>query len=148
MRNKQTLLILGGFALLSTSHFGWKLVARDAYESAEYSVVRTDGNFGVREYPELLLVTKPMQSDQRGNDGSFMRLFQYISGKNSEQQKVAMTIPVLIERDFDSERAQRGFVIPKQVVQQGIPIPTGEPVTVTKREAGRFVAIRFAGVTN
>ena len=59
---------------------GWKLTARGAYESAEYSVVESQGNFEIREYVELLVASTDMEFAQRGEDGSFMRLFKYISG--------------------------------------------------------------------
>ena len=66
--------------------------------AARYRVVSSDGAFEVRDYADLTLVTTAMRFDAQGNDGSFSRLFRYISGDNRQQQKVAMTTPVFMER--------------------------------------------------
>ena len=76
------------------AYFGWKVTARGAYESAEYTVLESDSPFETREYPDLVMATTTMQFESQGDDGSFMRLFQYISGDNIDEQQVAMTIPV------------------------------------------------------
>ena len=80
---------------------GWKLTSRSAYESAEYSVLETEGNIELRSYPELVLVTTSMGTRVQGDDGSFGRLFRYISGTNSDKQKVAMTTPVFMAPESD-----------------------------------------------
>jgi hypothetical protein len=124
---------------------GWKMTSRGAYESAEYTVVETDGSFEIREYPDLMLVTTSMQSASQGDDGSFMRLFRYISGGNEDQQKVAMTTPVFMEPENTEGGGKMGFVIPRQVAEQHVPEPANENVQLQKRSAGRFAVIRFAG---
>ncbi len=35
------------------AYFAWKLTARSAYESAEYTVLESDSQFETREYPDL-----------------------------------------------------------------------------------------------
>ena len=69
-------------ALVVVVYFGWKLTSRSAYETAEYAVLESDQSFEVREYPDLMMATTDMQQQSQGNDGSFMRLFGYISGAN------------------------------------------------------------------
>jgi hypothetical protein len=88
-------LLLG---LVGLAFAGWKLTSRTAYETAEYTVVKTDGKFEIREYPDLMMATTNMALDQRnGGDGSFSRLFRYITGANDGKQKIAMTTPVFME---------------------------------------------------
>ena len=130
------------------AYFGWKLTARSAYESAEYTVLESDRPFETREYPDLQMATTNMQFKSQGDDGSFMRLFRYISGANEQEQKVAMTTPVFMEPEADGTQGQMGFVIPKNVVEQRVPQPTGEQVQIRKRAGGRFAVIRFAGRMN
>ena len=130
------------------SYFGWKLTARGAYESAEYSVVQSDGPFEVREYEDLMMATTNMKLESQGDDGSFMRLFQYISGANSDEQKVAMTTPVFMEAEAYEAQGEMGFVIPKEVANQHIPEPSNDNVQIRKRDGGRFAVIRFAGRMN
>lgn len=143
MRRRMTWIVCG--LLLAAGVFTvWKFTARSAYESAAYTVVVKDGDFEVREYPDLVLATTPMRSTSQGGDGSFMRLFGYISGKNSEDRKLAMTVPVFMETD-DQESTVMGFVVPKQVVDRGVPSPSGTNVEIKTRTHGRFATIRFSG---
>ncbi len=131
-------LALAGF-------FGWNLVARGGYESAEYKVVESDGKFEVREYPDLMLAATKTKLDAQGRDGSFMKLFRYISGANESKQKIAMTTPVFMENQDAGASVQMGFVMPKGVADEGVPKPTGEQVEVRKRSGGRFAVVRFSG---
>ena len=144
MRKKMTyLLTVALFGL--AAFFGWKLTARGAYESAEYTVVESDGGFEIREYPDILLATTNMQFEKQGKDGSFMRLFRYISGANDADQKVAMTTPVFMQPESRATPGKMGFVIPKKIAEQGAPNPTGGAVELSKRAGGRFAVIRFSG---
>lgn len=124
---------------------GWNLIARGAYESAEYKVIQSDGSFEVREYPDLMLAATSTNLDSQGRDGSFMKLFRYISGANESSQKIEMTTPVFMEKLDEDATVQMGFVMPKGVADKGVPKPTGEKVEVRKRPAGRFAVVRFAG---
>ena len=94
------------------------------------------------------MATTNMQFESQGDDGSFMRLFRYISGANDHEQKVAMTTPVFMEPEADDTQGQMGFVIPKKVTEQRIPEPSNENVQIRKRVGGRFAVIRFAGRMN
>ena len=123
----------------------WKLTSRNAYESAEYSVLESDGSIELREYPDLMMATTEMGTRTQGDGGSFGRLFQYISGSNDEKQKVAMTTPVFMEPKSDQSSGQMGFVIPKDVADSTIPEPASNQVQLTNRVGGKFAVIRFAG---
>jgi len=141
--------LLIALLVCGTAYVGWKLTSRSGYESAEYSVLESDGNFELREYPELMLVTTNMGTRVQGDDGSFGRLFQYISGSNESKQKVAMTTPVFMAPESDQVSAgHMSFVIPKEVADSKIPDPTSQQVQVTSRPAGKFAVIRFAGRFN
>jgi hypothetical protein len=130
------------------AYFGWKLTARSAYESAEYTVLESDSPFETREYPDLMMATTNMQFESQGDDGSFMRLFRYISGANNNEQKVAMTIPVFMESEAHADQGQMGFVIPREVTEQRIPEPSNDNVQIRRRLGGRFAVVRFSGQTN
>jgi hypothetical protein len=121
------------------------LIARGGYESAEYKVVESDGKFEVREYPDLMLAATKTKLEAQGRDGSFMKLFRYISGANESKKKIAMTTPVFMENQDAGSSVQMGFVMPKEVADEGVPKPTGEQVEVRKRTGGRFAVVRFSG---
>ena len=125
--------------------FAWNTMARAAYESAEYKVVESDGKFEVREYPDLMLVATTTKLDAQGRDGSFMKLFRYISGANESDKKISMTTPVFMENDKEESAVQMGFLMPKDIAVGGVPAPTGEGVDVRKRVGGRFAVLRFSG---
>ena len=128
--------------------FAWNTMARGAYESAEYKVVTSDGKFEVREYPDLMLVATTTNMEAQGRDGSFMRLFRYISGANESDKKISMTTPVFMENDKADSAVQMGFVMPKEIAANGVPAPTGQGVDVRKRAGGRFAVLRFSGQIN
>lgn len=123
-------------------------MSRSAYESAAYKVIESEGKFEVREYPDLILVATTTRLDDQGRDGSFMRLFRYISGANEAELKISMTTPVFMENDGADESVQMGFVMPQQVAVSGVPAPTGQNVDVRQRPGGRFAVVRFSGQLN
>ena len=83
---KMTLVILSTVAIAGLICAGCAAV-RAGYESAPFRVARSDGKFELRDYPALVVAETPM----RGADGSFMRLFHFISGENSAKEKISMT---------------------------------------------------------
>jgi hypothetical protein len=145
-RMKRAMIYITGFlglALVGT--FALAITTRAGYESAEYKVFESDGTFEVREYPDLMLVATDSKMDSQGRDGSFMRLFQYISGANEGGQKIAMTTPVFMEGEIGKTDVSMGFVMPKEVAAEGAPDPKGEGVKLRERKGGRFAVVRFPG---
>ena len=142
---RKPMIYVSVVAVLAVAYFGWKLTARGAYESAEYTVLESDGPFETRDYTELMMVTTGMRFKSQGDDGSFMRLFRYISGSNDQEQKIAMTTPVFMEPDANDAQGQMGFVIPRKVTDQRIPEPSSDNVQIRKRCGGKFAVIRFSG---
>ena len=139
--NRSRMLSYGitALALGTTLYFGWKFTARSAYESARYSVIIAENNFELRDYADHVLVSTPMKLESQGNDGSFSRLFRYISGDNREQRKVAMTTPVFMQQ------GEMAFVVPEQIAIGGAPEPENESVQLRNRLGGKFAALRFSG---
>lgn len=146
--SKKMFYLVGTVAVISLVTFGWQLAAGDGYESADYTLVKADGKFEIREYPELTVVKTKMQSHGNGSDGSFMRLFRYISGGNESNQKVAMTTPVFMEAKTETSDGQMAFVVPKDVAAASVPVPTGETVEIQKRQSGKYAIVRFSGRMN
>lgn len=128
--------------------FGWKLTARSAYETAEYTVLEEESPCEIREYPDLMIVSTSAKQEKKNRDGSFMKLFRYISGGNESRQKIAMTTPVFMSKNASTKKEKMEFVLPKQYSSDSIPQPNNEDVEVQKREAGRFAVLRFSGWLN
>jgi hypothetical protein len=72
----------------------------------------------------MLAATKA-KLDAQGRDGSFMKLFRYISGANESKRKIAMRTPVFMG-DQDAEASvQMGFVMPKETAGYDPPFTPG-----------------------
>ena len=119
---------------------------RAGYESAPYKIVRTDGKFQVRDYPALTVVETPMGGSRSGDDGSFMRLFRFITGSNEAKEKISMTTPVFMSGS--DSNATMAFVMPAKLAATQVPKPTDGSVKVRALEAGRFAVLRFSGGRN
>ncbi|MEI6392866.1 MAG: heme-binding protein [Verrucomicrobiota bacterium] len=116
---------------------------RSGYESAPYKVGRTDGKFELRDYPALTVVETPMTPSGKSADGSFMRLFRFITGGNEAKQKIAMTTPVFMSGN-DTNRTM-AFVLPAKLKAAEVPRPADGAVTVRELQGGRFAVLRFSG---
>jgi hypothetical protein len=119
---------------------------RGGYESAHYQVVRASGKFELRDYPELSVVETPMARRGNGSDGSFNRLFRFISGGNEARQKIAMTTPVFMSGG--ETNATMAFVMPAKMKVSEVPKPLDGNLTVRELAAGRFAALRYSGRRN
>ena len=121
-----------------------RLATRLGYESAPYRVVRTDGPVQVRDYPALTVVETPMAAGVRdGQDGSFGRLFGFITGSNDAQQKIAMTTPVFMSGDETSPTM--AFVLPAKMGAGDVPMPADPAVAVRQLDGGRYAVLRYRG---
>ena len=116
---------------------------RAGYESAPYKVVRADGRFELRDYPALSVVETPMAASGNSDDGSFMRLFRFITGANEAKQKIAMTTPVFMSGS--DSNATMAFVLPAKLDAATVPKPADGAVTVRELPGGRFAVLRFSG---
>jgi len=111
--------------------------SRSGYKSAPYTVVRSEGDFELRDYPALKLVETAMRDG--GSGGSFNRLFRFITGGNDAGKKIAMTTPVFMTGD----ESTMAFVMPADLGK--VPHPMEGSVTIREMPAGRFAVLRFSG---
>jgi hypothetical protein len=108
--------------------------SRSGYETAPYTVIRTDGDFEIREYPELKIATTARDKD----NSSFMRLFRYIDGGNVAKEKIAMTTPVFMVE------GKMAFVVPEKH-KSATPAPASAEVMVDTLKARRVAVCRYNG---
>ena len=100
----------------------------------------------MRDYPALTVVETPMGGSRSGDDGSFMRLFRFITGSNEAKEKIAMTTPVFMSGS--ESNATMAFVMPAKLAATQVPKPTDGSVKVRELEPGRFAVLRFSGGRN
>ena len=112
------------------------------YESPSYQVILKEGLFELRKY-EPFNTTSVNESSLKGYSG-FGLLFSYISGNNSEAQKMSMTVPVI--NTFEKEELTMEFVVPS-TFKDNIPLPNDQQLK-TKHYPTHFSAvITFSGFT-
>ncbi len=140
--NKIILVSIAVLALCTTVY----MFSRANFESADYKVISNDGDFEVREYKPMLLVSTTMKGAELRENSAFQRLFGYISGANKDSQKISMTTPVFSSND--SEVYTMSFLVPKDVAEKGAPEPTDDNVKIEPMEGGRFAAYRYNGYSN
>ena len=126
------ILVLG--ALLAVAG---RRTSRSGYKSAPYNVVRSDGDFDLRDYPTLKVVETTMKDG--GSGGGFNRLFRFITGGNNAGKKIAMTTPVFMA----GGESTMAFVMPADLGK--VPQPMDGSVTVREMPAGRFAVLRYSG---
>jgi len=105
-------------------------------EQQLFELVRRYPHFELRRYPDYVVAEVRVTADfDRAGNAAFRYLFNYISGSNTAQQKLAMTAPVL------QGPASEKLAMTAPVLQSGPPPGSGGP--------GEFVVafVLPAGVT-
>ncbi len=119
-----------------------------AIEEPAFESIRKEGNFEVRKYAAIPVVSAPMEGMGKRDD-SFRSLFRYISGDNERKQKIAMTSPVFMENAQEEDKPGRmSFMIPAKVAEKGAPAPDAKEVAVSEIGGGTFAVLRFKGWQN
>ena len=113
------------------------------YETQKYDLVFSEDDFEIRFYHSSL---KAKVVSQRNANGNFYKLFQFISGNNSKGEKIAMTTPVYMKNDDNSNTME--FVMPASYDIETISKPRDENVVIYESEAKHFACIRYGGYSN
>lgn len=130
-----------------------------AIEEAKYTVLVKDGRFEVREYETYILAEVEIGGDMElASNQAFRPLFNYISGENRTQTKVAMTTPVSQEQASEKismttpvsqERGKDAwavsFMMPADYSMETIPIPADPRVKLREVPGRRVATIRYSG---
>jgi hypothetical protein len=114
-------------------------------ESISYEVVKKLERVEIRKYPLMVAA----RVDGYG-DGGFNLLFNFISGKNSQRSKVAMTAPVVSEKiamtaPVLSEGGSLAFVMPEGYTLETTPQPVDGRVKIVEYPPRYLAALRFSG---
>jgi len=138
---KTALLVSAG---VSAAAIYWLATfSRALVEKAAYTVKRRECPFELRDYPALSVATAAMREGEQ--DRAFQRLFRFISGGNTRGEKIAMTVPVFIDRDIEPGRMS--FVMPQGTRERSVPQPADDAVTLEQRPAERVAVYRYSGRT-
>jgi effector-binding domain-containing protein len=128
-------------------------------EEAAYTVEKTDGDFQVRRYaPHVVAETVVDGTLEEAGNKAFRPLFNYISGANRSQGKIAMTAPVGQQREGEkiamtapvgqaalSNQWAVTFMMPTDYTMETLPAPTDEKVRLRAIPARRMAAVHYSG---
>lgn len=137
--------ILGGAALLAVAGCA-ALVARGNVEEPPYESVTLDGDFELRDYPELTVAEVTTTGTRRDAVGAgFGPLAGYIFARERDGDKIAMTAPVTQTPGEGGDWVIR-FIMPSQYTLDTLPRPAGSRVRLETLPPRRMAAVRFSGV--
>jgi effector-binding domain-containing protein len=131
-----------------------------AVEEAKYTVVAKQDKLEVREYAPSIVAEVIVNGDFEDASGeAFRTLFNYISGNNTAQSKIAMTAPVTQKPESEKiamtspvgqQKSDQGwavsFMMPASYTMDTIPVPSDPTVVLREIPAHRAAAIRYSGV--
>ena len=145
-----------GLTILLTLIAGETLMA---IEEAKHQVILKDGPFELREYEPHILAEVEISGDmESASSQAFRPLFNYISGENRKQEKVAMTTPVAqeqasekismttpVSQERKSDAWAISFMMPASYSMETIPTPTNSQVKIRQVPARKVATIRYSG---
>ena len=110
-----------------------------AYDEPNYEVVQKNEIYEVRKYSDRLAV----ETINSGSENNFRKLFNYISGRNEDSEKIKMTTPVTqFEKDGNMSMQ---FYLPAKFDSKNAPKPIKENVRIVNIEGGYYAVIRYSG---
>ncbi len=108
-------------------------------ETQKYNVIETLEDIEIRFYP-------PSMKAKVSSNRNFSKLFQYISGNNEKNEKIAMTTPVYMTEQKGKTTME--FVLPAKYSKDNAALPKDKDITVYSSKPGYYAAIRFGGYSN
>jgi len=130
-------------ALLITLFWSHTLMA---IEEPAYEVVASGPDVEYRQYASYLVAETVVDASHERNEAAnigFKRLFDYITGDNTAQAKIAMTAPV--QQDSSPEGWRIAFVVPSKYTLDTVPMPSS-PLVRIREVPGQLMAVhRYSG---
>jgi hypothetical protein len=135
-----------GICLLAFTYVTW--AANKKVERQKYRLIKKEKGFEIRFYPKAIMATLSTVRANNGNDANsnFRTLAGYIFGGNKEEQKIAMTAPVHMEKDSNDNRMS--FVLPAQYQISELPHPNDSSVKIHYSDEGYYACLAFGGFAN
>jgi DNA gyrase inhibitor GyrI len=131
-------------------------------ETPSYRLIKRDRDIEIRDYDAYVLAQVEVASDfKNALYSGFMKLFNYISGNNTNRSKIKMTIPVTEEQATASEKIPMtapvttekttanayvvSFIMPSSYTLETLPKPNDNSITFKQVPAHRAAVITFNG---
>ena len=108
-------------------------------EEAPYDIINKNEVYEIRKYADRLAV----ETSTSGSENNFRKLFNYISGRNKNNEKISMTTPVTQVEKNGSMTMQ--FYLPSKYNSSNAPNPSREDVNLITVEGGYYAVLRYSG---
>ena len=117
-----------------------------ANEQPDYTVIKKDNEFEIRQYTNFLTATVETEGERDDAIGKGFRiLFKYISGENKNKESISMTVPVM-QKSTGNNKWNVSFVVPKKFNLQNVPQPDNQSVKIINNPNLKVIAITFSGL--
>ena len=115
------------------------------YEQPEYRVVASGDGYELRHYESHLVAETTVEGDfDNTGNVAFGRLAGFIFGRNSESEKMNMTVPVT-HLPLPEGRHRYRFVMERTYTEETLPRPVDGTITVVRVPGGHYAAARYRG---
>ena len=122
-----------------------------ALEEPKYQIIKSNKNYEIRKYKDRLAV----EVEYSNEDSGFRYLFNYISGENTQSEKVNMTVPVTqsvkidmtapVTQSKEDGKMVMQFFLPSKFTFKTAPKPTNNRVSLVVLEGGVYAVIKYSG---
>ena len=122
-----------------------------ALEEPKFQILKSNGKYEVRKYNDRLAV----EVEYSNEDSGFRYLFNYISGENTQSEKVNMTVPVTqsvkidmtapVTQSKEDGKMVMQFFLPSKFTFETAPKPTNNRVSLVVLEGGVYAVIKYSG---
>ena len=109
-------------------------------EIQPYTLIKKIDSIEIRFYP----IAKIVKTSSENGNNNFGKLFQYISGKNDKNKKIAMTAPVYM----DEKGKEMAFVLPSLYNDIEVPESTRDDVTTHTTKPMYVASLTYGGYSN
>ena len=147
IKNSKYYLIIALFIIFNTN-------ISMALEEPAYKIIKSYEGYEIRKYDDRLAV----EVEYSNEDSGFRYLFNYISGENTQSEKVNMTVPVTqsVKIDMTAPVTQSNkdgkmlmqFYLPSKFSIVNAPIPKNKRVKLVTIEGGYYAVKRYSGRTS
>lgn len=114
-------------------------------EQRSYQIQRKEASIEIRYYPKVMVAEVSVEGSRKAAASTaFRSLFNYISGGNSQNQKIAMTAPVS-QQEVSQNNWKVQFFMPSNLTKKTTPQPENKSIVVYELKATTMATLTFSG---
>jgi hypothetical protein len=147
MKRNDYLITLILIAIFATIYFCiWNYVMSNV-ENPEYTIIVSHDQIELRDYNEFIVAQVLVKEDfKTARSVGFKFLAHYIFGDNIEHLKIAMTAPVMEQKQENAWNIK--FMMPSIYSLNELPKPLNNKIKLLEIPQKIFVVIRFSGLAS